>query len=459
MKLGGSRGFLATDLSSFRLTSQPHGVVAPSLWAWMVHDGITAKVWATVLPVLLVLPAGWLVLRRDLEAPARASLALALGPVALASVFACYQLSWWHLLDATLLALAVAALPAHLRIQPRSGQWIWTSLAALLVVPGLIQLWPQRITSADDKLTSAEAEELIERHLAHWLARHAGDQGAVVFAPPHETASLSFYGGLGGLGTFNADNSDGLRATITIASVTTLPEAQILIQARKIRYIIIPSWDPFFDDYARLYLVAAQSGRQSILIPELRRLNLPRWLRPIPYQILKIGGYEGQSALVIEVVDEQSPAAAMSRLAEYLAETGELEHAAAVGQELRRFPGDVGALAAQAQVEAARGDATGFGQSVELLLTRLSTGADRYLPWDRRVSLAIVLARAEKITPAREQVHRCMIELDATRARSLSTGSLFNLLVLSRAFNDPIADPKLQALVLGLVPQDLREHL
>jgi hypothetical protein len=455
-KLSRSRGFLAVNLSSFRLTNQPHGVVASSFWAWVVHDGITATVWATILPVLLLLPAGWLILRRNGSVRARASLALALGPAMVALAFACWQLSWWHLLDGTLLALAVAAMPAHLALNPRSGRWLWTGLAALIMIPGMIQLWPQRVTKAENKLTSAEAEELIDRHLAHWLAKRAGGEGAVVFAPPLETASLSFYGGLGGIGTFSAGNDEGLRATITIASVTTLPETQILIQARKIKYIVIPSWDPFFDDYARLYLVKAQSSRKSILIPELRRLNLPRWLRPVPFQMLRIGGYEGQSVLVFEVVEEQSPAVAMSRLAEYLVETGELEHAAAVGQELRRFPGDIGALAARAQVQSARGDSAGFAQTLDSLLSRLSIGADRFLPWDRRVSLAIVLARAERVDLAREQVRRCLAELSEEKLRSLSTGSLYNLLVLSRSFGLVATDPKLDELALDLLPGDLR---
>jgi hypothetical protein len=459
MKLTGGRGFLAAGLSAFRLTSQPHGVVASSFWAWLVHDGITAAVCAVVLPVLLVLPALWLILRRATEASVRASLALALGPVAVALGFACNQLSWWHVLDATLLALAIPALPAHMAVHPRSGRWLWTVLAALLAIPGMIQLWPPRIAKADGKLTSAEAQELIERDLAHWLAKHADNAGAVVYAPPNETATLSFYGGLSGLGTFSADNDEGLRATVTIASVTSLPEVQILMQARKINYIIIPSWDPFFDDYARLFLVRAQSSRSSILIPELRRLNLPRWLRPVPFQMLGIDGYEGQSVLIFEVVDEQGPAVAMSRLAEYLVETGDLQHAATVEQDLRRFPGDVGALAARAQVESARDDAASFNQSVELMLARLSGGADRYLPWDRRVSLAIDLARADRIDPARTQLHRCLVQMDEKKARSLSTGSLFNLLVLSRTLGDPIADPRLQEYALGLLPPKMRERL
>jgi hypothetical protein len=459
MKLTRSRGFLAADLSSFRLTAQPNGVVASSLWAWLIRDGMTAGIWATVLPMVLVLPAIWLILRRHTGVAARASLALALGPVAVALAFACRQLSWWHVLDGALLALVASTLPAHMAVDRRSGRWLWTGLAALLLIPGVIPLWPQRVTKAEDKLTSAEAEELIERDLAHWLAKHAGSEGAVVFAPPRETVSLSFYGGLGGIGTFSADNDEGLRATITIASVTTLPEAQILIQARRIRYIIIPSWDSFFDDYARLYLVKAQSSRKSVLIPELRRLNLPPWLRPVPYEIIKIGGYEGQSVLVLEVVDEQSPAVATSRLAEYLVETGKLDQAASAGEALRRFPGDIGALAARAQVQSARGDQAGLGQTLDSLLARLATGADRYLPWDRRVSLAIVLARADRTDLAREQLRRCLAEVSDRKLRSLTIGSLYNLLVLTHSFGTAAPDPRWHGLALDLLPGELRSGL
>jgi len=459
MYLTGSRGLLAVEMSSFQLTHQPNGAAAPSLWAWWVRDGISATVVVTVLPVILLLPAGWMLWRRDAGVAARASLALALGPAAVALALACWQLGWWRLFDGVVLALAVAAMPAHGALQPRSGRWLWTGLATVLAIPGMLLLWPPRIAKGDDKLTSLEVEELIDRDLAHWLANRAGEKGAVVFAPPRETANLTFYGGLRGIGTFNPDNAEGLRATITLASVTTLPEAQILVRARQIKYIALPTWDPFFDEYADLFLVRPQSGRKSILIPELRRLNLPPWLRPLPFQPLRIQGYERQSVLVLEVVEEQNPAAAMSRLAEYLVETGDLERAAAVGQALRRFPGDLGALAARAQVESARGDAASFNQSVDLLLTRLADGADRSLAWDRRVSLAIVLARGDRTEPARAQVHRCLAELDAAKARSLTIGSLFNLLVLSRAFQDPIADPKLQALTLDLLPLEMRDRL
>jgi len=43
-------------------------------------------------------------------------------------------------------------------------------LAFVLMLRAVIPLWPQRVTNTADKITSAEAEELNERDLAHWLA-------------------------------------------------------------------------------------------------------------------------------------------------------------------------------------------------------------------------------------------------------------------------------------------------
>lgn len=244
-----------------------------------------------------------------------------------------------------------------------------------------------------------------------------------------------------------------------IAGVTTMEEAQGLLQGRGVRYIVVPSWDPFFDEFARLYLTEKFSNRTSLLIRELRRWNLPLWLRPVPYQMPVGGGYTGQEVLVFELVDEQSPAVATSRLAEYFVETGELDKALATGEALRRFPGDVGALAARAQVQSARGDSAGSAQTLDYLLSRLSSGADRFLPWDRRVSLAIVLARGERVDLAREQVRRCLAEVNEARLRSLTTGSLYSLQVLGKTFGLGMADQHLNELALDLLPGDLRTHL
>jgi hypothetical protein len=299
----------------------------------------------------------------------------------------------------------------------------------------------------------------VERHLAHWLAKRTGEPGVVVFAPPNETTTLCFFGGLRGIGSFAPDNSVGLGNSLAIAGARTMEEVQDDLHARGVRYIVLPSWDPFFDDFAKRYLVKELSGRTSVLVNELRRWNLPPWLQAVPYQMPVGGGFEGQSVLVFEVVDPQAPAAAAGRLAEYLVETGDLDDAANVAGRLKRFPGDIGALAAQAQVESARGDTEATAQTVASLVARLAGGGDRYLPWDRRVSLAVVLAQAQRFELARDQVRRCVAEVTEARLRSLSTASLYDLLVLARSFGLEISDTRLRGLALDLLPGDLRNRL
>lgn len=308
-------------------------------------------------------------------------------------------------------------------------------------------------------LTGAESEQLVTRHLAHWLAKRTGEPGVVVFAPPSETTTLSYFGGLRGIGSFSPDNSVGLGNTLAIAGAQTMEEAQDDLQARGVRYIIIPSWDPFFSEFAQRYLVKELAHRSSMLIGELRRWNLPPWIQAVPYQMPVGGGFEGQSVLVFEVVDPQTPAAAAGRLAEYLVETGDLDSAAAVAERLRRFPADVGALAAEAQVQTARGDTEASAQTLASLLARLSSGGDRYLAWDRRVSVAVVLARAERFDLARDQVRRCVAEANEARLRSLSAASLYDLLVLAHSFHIEFADARLRDLALDLLPGDLRNRI
>jgi hypothetical protein len=452
----GDPAFLSRDLLWARLTSLPNGAMAGSFGAWLARDGMRPDVWATVLPLLAAGAALWCVLRRDTGRDRRVALAVALGPVLVALGFALQQLSWWSQVDAALLTVVVAAAAGPTERQSPSGRWLWAAIAAVFAVPGFIQLWPAPVGST---LTTSESEELVERHLAHWLAAQSGEAGAVVFAPPHLTSTLCFYGGLHGLGSFAVDNRAGFGTSLAIAGVTTMEEVQELLRGRGVRYIAIPSWDRFFDDFAQLYLAKKFSNRTSFLARELRAWNLPPWLRPVPYQLPVSGGFAGQSVLVFEVVDEQSPVVATSRLAEYFIEIGEMDRAGAASEALRRFPGDVGALAARAQVQSARSDADGFAQTVEALKSRLASGADRYLPWDRRVSLAMVLTRANRLEEAHEQVKRCLGEMDEARLRSLTTGSLYGLQVLAKAFRLEIADPRLQALAASLLPADLRDRI
>lgn len=453
-----SRGFLTPDLLTSWLSNGLDATVAKDVLAWLHQDGFSARVWATALPLGVLLVAAWALVRRATPLEMRAMVALTLGPLAVAVGFACFRLTWWSTCDVLVLPLLAALAANAASVENRTVRWACACATLAFVIPGVVQLVPRPGSRAGQILASAEAELLIERDLAHWLAKRSGETGAVVYAPPRVTTSLWFYGGLRGIGTLSPDNRIGLGATVMIAGVTTMSEAQVLLEGREVRYLIVPSWDPFFDEYAQLYLAKNFNRWESVLIPSLRQWKLPPWLRPLPYQIPKIGGFENQRVLIFELVEEQNPALATSRLAEYLIEMGELEQAAAMGGDLRKYPWDIGALAARAQIEVTRGDTTALTQTLESLQRRLSGNADRFLPWDRRVSVSIVLARVKQFEAARQQVERCLDQCDAAKLRLLTTGSLYNFLVLCQAFDLQFKDAGLREIAIGLLPSGLRDR-
>ena len=448
-----SWGFLETTLPAFRLTRVSGDVAATSLWAWMIHDGLTPRVWSTLLPGLTVLPALWLVCRRQSALATRASLLLALLPVGIAIGFACRQLSWWGQADILLLALVVAV-TAGLGELPRRRpiRWAWAIFLVTCFALGAGQIFPGGDQNALDE---ADVHGLVERDLARWLAVHVGPANGVVLAPHNLTTTLHYYGGLRGLATLNRENLDGLSAAVRILSASTPEEAKELIDPRGVTHIVMPSWDNYLETYTRMGI----GKTEGTFYERLVNWRLPTWLKPVPYQLPVISGFDGQSVTVLEVVEDQDDAAALSRTTEYFIEMGELDQATAMAQNLRRFPADLGALTARAQVDLARDDRAGFDRTFESLRRRLSAGADRGLAWDRRASLAVVLARAKLPDLAREQARRCLAEADEAKLRSLTTVSLFRLQVLGKAYGLAITDPLLHELARTLLPDELRGRL
>ncbi|ACB75080.1 hypothetical protein [Opitutus terrae] len=458
MKLTGSRGFLAADLNAYRLTSLPGSAAAPNLVAWLQREGASLDVWATLLPLGLVVVAGWTLAGNRISPRWRPALAFAMGPVLAAGAFAWRWLDAWVLVDVTLLIALVAGLAAAAEQKSRPLLTAWAIALAGAAIPGVATAWPEPVGPAT-VLSRTEAELLIERDLAHWLSARAGGPGAIVYAPPQVTSSLCYFGGFRGLGTHAAGNEAGFGLSLAIAGARTIEEVQWALQSRGVRYVVVPSWDPFFDDFARLHLVKEHATRVSFFVSELRRWHLPAWLRPMAYTPPDIKGMEHASALVFEVVEDQTAALVESRLAEVLVETGRLEDASAIAEALRRFPGDVGALTARAQIQAAQDNAGAFTETVIAIRARLANQADRYLAWDRRVALAAVLAQGDELELARAQVQRCITAADAPRLRMLNEGALYRLLVLSDAFALPLPDPQLHALAESLLPLELRRQL
>jgi len=451
MALSVTRAFIAGDLLASRLTNLPDGVVADSFAAWITRDGFTATVGATCLPLLLLGLAAWLLVRRETRSAQRSALALALGPVLVTLALAFFKLRWWNMFDGALLVLVVAATAAG----SRRLRWVWSGVVGLVLVCGLVQLMPPAENYEQNQFTRAEIEGLYERALSHWIADRAGPEGAVVLVPPYRTASFNFYGGLRGLGTQNWENLEGLLATLRIASATRSDETLALINQRGITHIVVPSWDPDFENLAR---VALKHPEDSFMFM-LRNRVLFNWLQPLPYNLPPVAGFEGQSVTIFKVTDETDWATVACRLAEYFAEMQQFDSATRTIHVLRRYPANLGALVAIAQVEKANADATDFVKDFNALVSNLSSGSDRTLAWDRRVSLAVVLALGGRKDLAREQVLRCLREIDAPRIRSLTTGALYHLQVLCKAYGLEISDQRLRELAVKLLPDELRSRL
>lgn len=436
------RAALIPDARSFQLTKLTEGVDAPTLLI-------------TVLPLLLVVPALWLLFRPKTGYVLRASVAIVLGPVLVALVFACQQLVWWNRVDALLLVmLAVVAAQPQDAVTQRGQRRVWPVLVLLLLLPGLFQLLPRALGGQTDKLSRSEMLGLIERDLAGWLARHASTGGVVVLAPPNETTALCYFGGLRGIGSLSWENKEGVAAAMRILSAPTAQEAKELIDQRGITHVVLLSWDSYCDAYAR-----AGTGRvEGTFRDQLKLSTLPRWLRPVAYQLPTIEGFENQSATVFEVVEEQDEATALIRIAGYIVESGAVEQAIPVDQALQQFPANLGAWVARADIQQARGDEAELARSLTMLKRRLTAKQPPALVWDQRVRLAVILGKAKELNLARDQVAICLETADEGKLRALSAGSLYRLLVLSRAFDLTMA-PRLHALALDLLPADLRGRL
>ncbi len=445
----------AADPLGSRLTNLLDGAFAENFATWLTREGLSTPSTAILASILLFLAGAALTLARSTDLRFRLPLAFSIGPIALALAFSFARLWWWNLFGATLLALlAVVTAALHASAKPvRRLSW-WTALVVALAL-SVAPLLPRRVQNENHVLTLMEVEGLIERDLAHWLAKRRPADEIVVLAPPAVTTTLSFYGGFRGLATFRWENKDGMAAAGRIVSAYSPDEALALVEQRGVTHIIVPTWDPFLDELARL----GAAHPQNTFVAGLKRWAQPLWLRPIPFELPAIAGFEGQSAVIFEVVPLQSEVLALSRQAEYFVEVGQPRLAAEVARSLTRFQSDIGALVARAQVAIATGDASAHTAAFDPLISLVTAGADRRVVWDRRVGLAIALAQGKRADLSRAQLQRCLDELNEQRLRSLTTASLYRLLVLSKAFELEIADPSLRTLARDLLPAALRQRL
>ncbi len=454
LALHGSDLFVLDSMGS-HLTRLRGGIVAASLAAWMGTQGPSIWLWMTLVPLGVLFPAIWVLRHRQIARPTRAAVAITLGPVVVALCLACVKLTWWQTLDALLLVTLAAAAPgiSSQAIGPRARLG-WISAVAVLLAPGLIYVLGRDRPSQGDVLSRTEVQDLILRDLAGWISQHSDPGTVIVLSPPGASVALCYYGAFRGLGSVSDENKDGIRAAIGIMSARNAEVAKEIVNRRSITHIVLLSWDTFFDDFAR----AAEGRVEGTFVDRLKFTTLPRWLRPLAYPLPSIPGFEDQSVTVLEVVDEQDEATTLSNIALYFAETGELDQARSAAEGLARFTTDFGAWVARAQVAAATHDDSELANDLKVLQSRLALKVQPLITRDRRVDLAVVLARAKATVLAKKELVLCINSIDDHRVRSLSPGSAYRLLVLCRGLGVSMP-PAEHALALGLLPPALRARV
>lgn len=441
-----------------RLSRIPGAPEARNLLDWWNRDGASLALVATLLPVVLLVIVGigaWK-RRRAGAVGGESAVFFAAGPAVVWLLIALMRLDAWAAWGAAMVVLAAVATGAVMRSGNAGARIVWGVAVVAVLLPSAMLLLRDAARQRAPAISEEELTALINRDLAHWLAVRVGDEGGNVLAPPVMTASLCYHGGLSGLGTPDPDNRDGFAAAVRIAGATSQDEAHALVQRRGVTHVIVPSWDGFLDEYARL---GADDFDKS-LVALLHQWLPPRWLRPVPYLLPTIEGFEGQSAAVFEVVEVQDHVLALSRLADTFVELGQVGAATAVATTLEtHFPNDVGAWVTRAQVHAARQDANGFRETLRLLMPAVQAGDTAGLPWDRQVALAAVLAQAREQEAAKAVVSSCVGTANAERLRSLGPGALYRFFVLQGTFGVRLREPALTDLAGRLLPPEMRAEL
>ena len=426
---------------------EPAFTSASTFAGWLREEKLGLRP-VSLLVALSLIPAALWWCRRS--APLR-SLACASVVTALALLVPAWsEVRWWDLL---LVAWIIVLVVVSASVDTSRHKMRW--FAGLGCILGLVLIagWPK--SNQGGALAPAEAHALIERDLGQWLASRA-EPWAVVLAPPNLSGALCYYGGLRVIGSPYIGNDKGRALVERIAAADSPDEAQSMAQSRNVHFIVLPSWD---DSLERL-AAASVTGTGKPLIGLLRTWLPPRWLRPVPYLQPVIPGLEQTSVVVFEVVEPQENTVALSRLANYFIETGNLNLAQAVAESLATsFAADVGGLIVRAEVAIASGDKQALAQIIAELLPAIADGRDEDLSWERRAHLARVLAQLKRTELARPQVEFCVQEADQERLRQLGPTALYQFLTLARAYRLNFAEPELDDYARSLLPPEFRAQL
>ena len=296
-------------------------------------------------------------------------------------------------------------------------------------------------------LDRKDAPQELARDLAYWLRGWVGEDGVTVFSSPNATTWLSYFGGFRGIGTLYWENLDGLAASTAIYTAPSADSARVLLRARGITHVVVFSWDqgpellravradvlgraPDPPGFVPAVTEALRQGESS---------TLPAWLVPLPYPAPAVGGAEHPSAVVFEVMPDQSAELSLVRLAQYYQAIGEPDRIEGILRSSLAVRPGAPAWALLAQLQAARSESDAFAETLRGL--RGSLGDADSLEVGDRINAAVALAVGRDRAGAAQQLEQALRDLDERRLRRLSSAQLSFLVTLSRQLGLEAVNP------------------
>ncbi len=436
-------GMLATDFYARELANHPRAESAGAKMAIVLS--------ALALGVAGVMAWG----RKGGSATRPAILLVAVAAVGVA-VLGLMQPRWWNLFQVLVLAgLAVGFAGSKLRVG-------LVAAVLVLLMPGMVVGWPAAVKGGQvADLTPLEAQALVERDFAYWLKRREGAQPAVVFATPIPAGAMAYYGGIGTITSADGDNEEGLLTAVRLAAANTEQEIRVLLDSRRITHVVLPQWDPALPQLVRRgYGVPANEPLpRDAFVAALMGWDVPLWMRPMDYVTPNEEVFAGFTLTAFAVQAEQEPDLALSRLADFFVQRGQLTEAQGVRTALEAYPRSPVALIAMAQVDASVRDLPRLNDTLGRLVPMLSRRAARDLPADRRVSLAALLARVNRPELARTQIEATFRELDEAMLKTWTPGTVIDLLGVSRAVGVAWPAAELRDVAIKLIPPQVRAQM
>ena len=456
--MNGTGGLTAPDFYALELANHPSGGIAAGLGTWFARAGAGSK-WAVLLPcvILFGIIVRAVLGRHQPDEIGRHAFILAASLVTL--VLASLQLRWWNLVDVFLLA-GLAVFLGNNSEGDRRGR-VRAVFAAAVALPGLFVGFPQKVEREDPDVSQLEAQGLVERDFGYWIAKRGTVEPTVLYSTPIFASAAAFYGGFDSVVSSDHDNRVGNLTAVRIASAVTEQEISVLVRTRKITHVALPLWDPALEHLVRIghNIPAGQPLRENSFAVSLQLWDMPVWMRPMDYLIPSETRFAGLDLRAFIVVPEQEPDLALSRLADFFVERGQLGELRDFRKSLEAYPRSVPALAAMARIDLALREGVRLAETLETLTPLLSRRAGRNLPPDRRISLATLFIQTKQGELAREQIETCMDEIDVDSLKAMTPGTVINLIALSASLGVPFRDAMIEETAIAMTPPAVRTAL